>query len=171
MPELPYQFVLARNVVDVPGNWLVLEQDGWRLAVHPRTRVSSIACGSDDWVGWVIGWAITGSGKVIDPTLCLDTSERAASTDKFLANLEAELAQWAGRFVLIAIAHAGQKALYRRERVPRSGVLPSRTGCCLDVRFDSTHQDLTNQCGTRTGARASDQGHLVSLRAHSARRY
>ena len=109
MPELPYQFVLARNVVEVPASWRVLRQGGWRLAVHPRTRVSSIACGSDDSVGWVIGWAIAGSGKIIDSTLRLDESERAAFRHKFLANLEAELAQWAGRFVLIAITHAGEK--------------------------------------------------------------
>lgn len=109
MLDRPYQFVLARNVVEVPGTWQVLREGGWRLAVHPRTRVSSIACGSDDFVGWVIGWAIEGSGKIFDPTTRGDGSTRVASHDNVLASLEAELAQWGGRFVLIAITQAGEK--------------------------------------------------------------
>lgn len=112
MSELPYQFVLARTVVEVPPSWRVLMQDGWRLAVHPRTRVSCITCGGDDPVGWVIGWAIAGSGKVIDSTLHLNDSEYAAyaaSRHKFLASLEAELARSAGRFVLVATMHGRAK--------------------------------------------------------------
>ena len=57
----------------------------------------------------MIGWVINGSGKIFDPAMRVDGSKRATSHDNVLASLEAELAQWAGRFVLIAITQAGEK--------------------------------------------------------------
>ena len=125
MLDFPYQFVLARNVVEVPANWRVLREGGWRLAVHPRTRVFSISCGSDDFVGWVIGWVINGSGTIFEPAMRVDQSNRAASPDDTLASLEAELAQWAGRFVLIAITRAGEKVY--TDASASLGVVFSRT--------------------------------------------
>jgi hypothetical protein len=79
--QLDGQFVLTRDINQIPESWRVCRKENWMLAAHPTLPLTDVVTPDGESVGWIIGYPITSEGDFVPPRLIFDPACYSDSPD------------------------------------------------------------------------------------------
>lgn len=108
LSELVGQFILGRRGTHVPDGWSSERLGGWVLGLHPSLPGIRLLGDDDQVVGWLLGFAIDGKGKLWNGKETMRIREVA---DSAASRIEEFVYSFGGRF-LVALIDVPQPRLY-----------------------------------------------------------
>lgn len=98
--DLTGQFILCKASTIVPEGWKTRQQGEWYLGSPPTLPVINILSSDSYPIGWLLGWAISSEGKMVDGSISIDIAADGTDvSDQF----ENWLYEHAGRFAAVCL--------------------------------------------------------------------
>ncbi len=106
----PRQFLLAKQIPDLPDDWAADSIADWTFRWHPTLHVNALTDQSGAKIGWLLGHLVDlAAGRTCREDFELPFAGSQTGTEKHAA-ITAAMRHWAGCFLLIVIDGGFQRA-------------------------------------------------------------